>query len=111
MLIVAPHPDDEVLGAGGLVHRLLAASVQMEVLAVTDGEASHPLSAAARALDMAAVRSAEVVTSLGRLGWDQPKVTRLSIPDGHVGQFENRRRQCHPTSPRPGRPLHRPVGP
>ena len=88
-LIVAPHPDDEVLGAGGLVHRLLAASVDVEVVAVTDGEASHPLSAAARAIDFAAVRSAEVVTSLGHLGWDQPKVTRLGIPDGHVGQFED----------------------
>ena len=88
-LIVAPHPDDEVLGAGGLMHRLLAASVQMELLAITDGEASHPLSSAARDIDLAAVRSAEVVTSLGQLGWGQPDVTRLSIPDGHVGQFED----------------------
>ncbi len=88
-LIVAPHPDDEVLGAGGLMHRLLAASVEMEVLAVTDGEASHPRSSAARTIDLAAVRSAEVVTSLGHLGWDQPDVTRLSIPDGHVGRFED----------------------
>ncbi len=88
-LIVAPHPDDEVLGAGGLLHRLLAASVHIDVLAVTDGEASHPLSAAARAIDLAAIRSAEVVRSLSHLGWDQPEVTRLSIPDGHVGQFED----------------------
>jgi len=88
-LIVAPHPDDEVLGAGGLVYRLLAASVRLEVLAVTDGEASHPLSAEARAIDLAAVRSGEVVTSLGHLGWDQPKVTRLGIPDGYVRQFED----------------------
>ena len=56
----------------------------IEVLAVTDGEASHPLSAAARAIDLAAVRTGEVVTSLRHLGWDQPEVTRLGIPDGHV---------------------------
>jgi LmbE family N-acetylglucosaminyl deacetylase len=88
-LVVAPHPDDEVLGAGGLVHRLLAGSVDMEVLAVTDGEASHPLSAVARAIDLAAVRTAEVVTALRHLGWDQPKVSRLCIPDGHVDAFED----------------------
>ncbi len=88
-LIVAPHPDDEVLGAGGLIYRLLAASVHIEVLAVTDGEASHPDSATARAIDLAAVRSDEVVASLRHLGWDRPEVTRLGIPDGRVGQFED----------------------
>jgi LmbE family N-acetylglucosaminyl deacetylase len=87
-LIVAPHPDDEVLGAGGLLQKLLSASMDIEVLAITDGEASHPLSAAARAIDLATVRADEVVTSLRRLGWDQPEVTRLGIPDGHVESFE-----------------------
>ena len=35
-LIVAPHPDDEILGAGGLL-----ALAGGEIVAVTDGEASH----------------------------------------------------------------------
>jgi LmbE family N-acetylglucosaminyl deacetylase len=88
VLIVAPHPDDEVLGAGGLMQRLVSASMDIEILALTDGEASHPLSATARTIDLAAVRASEVLTSLGHLGWDRPEVTRLGIPDGHVGAFE-----------------------
>jgi hypothetical protein len=58
-LLAAPHPDDEVLGAGGLVQRPLAASVDVQGLAVTDGEGSHPRSSAARANDLASLRTAE----------------------------------------------------
>jgi len=88
-LLVAPHPDDEVLGAGGLVQRLLAASVDIQVLAVTDGEGSHPRSPAARAIDLVGLRTVEVVTALGQLGWDRPEVTRLGIPDGRVGEYQD----------------------
>jgi LmbE family N-acetylglucosaminyl deacetylase len=88
-LVVAPHPDDEVLGAGGLVQRLLAASVDVQVLAVTDGEGSHPGSSSARAIDLTGLRAAEVVTAFGHLGWDRPGVTRLGIPDGHVGEYQH----------------------
>ncbi|MST31813.1 hypothetical protein GHK86_03595, partial [Acidimicrobiaceae bacterium USS-CC1] len=38
VLVVAPHPDDEVLGAGGLLQVLRGRGVAIEVCAVTDGE-------------------------------------------------------------------------
>ena len=56
-LVVAPHPDDEVLGAGGLVSRLLDGSIEVNVLAVTDGEGSHPHSSVAQDIDLASMRS------------------------------------------------------
>lgn len=87
-LVVAPHPDDEVLGAGGLVQRLLATSVDIQVLAVSDGEGSHPRPPAVRAVDLAGLRAAEVVTAFGHLGWDRPEVTRLGLPDGHVAEYK-----------------------
>jgi LmbE family N-acetylglucosaminyl deacetylase len=86
VVLVAPHPDDEVLGAGGLIQELVADGIPLHVVAVTDGEASHPRSAVARDLDLPAVRSAEAQSALRRLGWLEPRMTRLGIPDGAVAE-------------------------
>ena len=40
-VIVAAHPDDEVLGAGGLVSMLGLSGARLRLVAVTDGERSH----------------------------------------------------------------------
>ena len=45
VLVVAPHPDDEILAAGGLLVELAARGAEISVLALTDGEASHPRAA------------------------------------------------------------------
>jgi LmbE family N-acetylglucosaminyl deacetylase len=42
LLVVSPHPDDEVLGAGGLIRRWSAQGHRVVVLSVTDGEAAYP---------------------------------------------------------------------
>lgn len=38
VLVIAPHPDDESIGAGGLVQRTIAAGGQVRVVIVTDGD-------------------------------------------------------------------------
>jgi LmbE family N-acetylglucosaminyl deacetylase len=38
MLVVAPHPDDETLGAGGLIQRVLARGGRVRVVALTAGD-------------------------------------------------------------------------
>lgn len=85
LVVVTPHPDDEVLGAGGLIQRALEEGVLVEVVAVTDGESSHPHSDVAATLDLPAMRARETETALRRLGWEKPAVTRLGLPDGRVG--------------------------
>ncbi len=40
-VIVAAHPDDKVLGPGGIIAMLAAAGTRLRVIAVTDGESSH----------------------------------------------------------------------
>ncbi len=39
-VMVAPHPDDEVLAVGGLLALLARAGAEVRVVAVTDGTAS-----------------------------------------------------------------------
>src|SRR5258708_23704499 len=42
LLVVAPHPDDEIMGAGGLIHTWAGMGRSVTVLSVTDGEAALP---------------------------------------------------------------------
>jgi LmbE family N-acetylglucosaminyl deacetylase len=63
---------------------LLSRGVTVEILAVSDGEASHPL-AVAQGLDLRSMRSEEATRAFHRLGWKAPAVTRLGLPDGQIG--------------------------
>ncbi|MFL0576957.1 PIG-L family deacetylase [Brevibacterium luteolum] len=91
LLIVAPHPDDEIAGAGGLFAAALDAGIPVRLAAVTDGEGSHPPEAIDPA-ELAAIRRGETDAALQVLadaaGCPVPPVTRLSIPDGAVAEHE-----------------------
>lgn len=86
VILIAPHPDDEILGAGGLIQAALASDISVHVVAVTDGEASHPHSEVSKSIDFVGVRSRESCVALRRLGWDEPRIARLHLPDGKVAQ-------------------------
>ncbi|WP_250030839.1 PIG-L deacetylase family protein [Paractinoplanes maris] len=81
-LIVAPHPDDEILGVAGLMATLDAA----ELVAVTDGEASHPGSTVHTQGELATIRRAETAEALRRLGLGDAPVHRLAQPDGKIDE-------------------------
>ncbi len=87
-LIVAPHPDDEVLGAGGLVQMLLDAGAAVEVVAVTDGEASHPDSPTMRPEQLVRQRAEEVAAAYHILGLPDGCRHRLGLPDSAVDDQE-----------------------
>lgn len=88
LLVVAPHPDDAVLGVGGLLQQLNRAGWVVEMVAVTDGEASHPRSTRITRDDLVARRSQERNVALDRLGVRPVRVSRLGLPDGCVSQRE-----------------------
>jgi LmbE family N-acetylglucosaminyl deacetylase len=81
-LVVAPHPDDEILGVAGL----LASLGQGDLVAVTDGEASHPGSTVHRPQELAAIRRDETAEALRRLGLGDAAVHRLAQPDGGIDE-------------------------
>jgi LmbE family N-acetylglucosaminyl deacetylase len=81
-LVVAPHPDDEILGVGGL----LALLGDAEVVAVTDGEASHPDSTVYKPAELAEIRCDETRAALDRLGLTGAPVHHLGHPDGGIDQ-------------------------
>ncbi|MEJ8851568.1 PIG-L family deacetylase [Variovorax rhizosphaerae] len=92
-VVVAPHPDDEVLAVGGLLASLATLQREICIVAVTDGTASHPESNQWSALDLARTRPAETRRALQRLGISQEPV-RLGLPDGRLqalrSQLEDR---------------------
>jgi len=80
VVVVTPHPDDEIFGAGGLLQVARDRGVPIEILAVTDGERSHRQPD----FDLRAVRAAETREALGRLGLGHSTRRRLGFPDGMV---------------------------
>ena len=84
-VVIAPHPDDEVLALGGTMQRLADAGWSLRIVAVTDGEGSHPRSRTVSARAMAERRMIERDTALHRLGISGSSVVRLGLHDGSVG--------------------------
>jgi LmbE family N-acetylglucosaminyl deacetylase len=87
VLVLAAHPDDEVLGVGGTMALLAAAGARLRLVAVTDGEASHPGHPDPAAL--AARRAAETAGALRALGAGATDVIRLGFPDTRVAARED----------------------
>jgi len=80
-VVVAPHPDDEVLSVGGLLAQLAACGRPVEVIAVTNGTASHLGSTEWPVERLARARPRESLKALQCLGLAIEPV-RLGLPDG-----------------------------
>ncbi len=80
VLIVAPHPDDETLAAGGLIAHLSAHHVEVLVAAVTDGENAY----GPGNQGLAATRVEEQTLALEELGVDRKNIFRFGICDSDV---------------------------
>ena len=85
-VIVAAHPDDEVLGAGGTMAVLAARGARLRLIAVTDGEASHP---GADPQAIARTRITESAQALWLLGVRNIEVIRLRLPDTGLAACED----------------------
>ncbi len=82
LLVIAPHPDDETIGAYGLMTRLRRRGVTVWVMVVTDGGASHPSSPAWPRARLVRERQRETRRAVRRIGIAAAAVTFLGLPDG-----------------------------
>ena len=90
LLVIAPHPDDEVLGAGGLMQRVHATGGAVRVVYLTDGdgypegvrESDHVQTPTAKDyLGYGKQRRREARAALVRLGLADAFQTFLGFPD------------------------------
>ncbi len=89
LVVLAAHPDDEVLGAAGLVRRAAAQGIEVRVLTATAGEASHPGSPTVTPDELARRRRDEAAAALAELT-DPAVVPRiLGLADGGVAGHED----------------------
>ena len=83
--VIAPHPDDETLGCGGLIAQATDRGRRVVVLLMTDGEASHPDSKTHPASRLAAVRRDEARAAIRTLAGSAASLESFGAPDGRFG--------------------------
>lgn len=89
-VVLAPHPDDESLGCGGLIASCVAAGRPPLVVVLTDGAGSHPHSPAYPADRLRAVRAEELLAAVGLLGLEPERVVMLGEPDTALADGSDR---------------------
>lgn len=92
VLIIAPHPDDEVIGCAGVIQRTLAAKKRVTVVILTNGD-GYPALAAVVAkkqreeltpedfVKAGALRQSHSVAAMRRLGLPKEDLIFLGYPD------------------------------
>lgn len=87
LLVVSAHPDDETLGAAGLIARLHAAGATVRVLVASDGEASHPRSPTTTPAALGRRRRHEMTRATAHLA-SPARIEWLGLPDGQLARHE-----------------------
>jgi LmbE family N-acetylglucosaminyl deacetylase len=85
-VVLSPHPDDETLGAGGLMAAACAAGQRAEVVVITDGSGSHPRSLRYPRQRLIDLRRREVEHAATLLGLPAGHITHLGLPDTRAPQ-------------------------
>lgn len=85
VVIVAPHPDDEVIGCGGLIRRLIEKGTTPYVIVMTGGGASHKTCCQTPEEVIITERRKLTHKALGILGLPEDHIIELDFTDGSIG--------------------------
>jgi len=96
VLVFAPHPDDETLAVGGLIHRLAKGGVPVRVVFITNGDGyphavmeelgkAHPTGSDYVAFGT--LRQREAIAAVRKLGLGGGSVRFLGFPDGGLAEL------------------------
>ncbi|CAN5162093.1 hypothetical protein BH09ACT10_BH09ACT10_10980 [soil metagenome] len=83
LVVAVAHPDDETLGAGGLIATAHARGIPVTVVVASDGDASHPESPTTTPRQLARLRRLEVTQAVGCLA-ASAQLHFLGMPDGEL---------------------------
>jgi LmbE family N-acetylglucosaminyl deacetylase len=83
-VVIAPHPDDESLGCGGLIVDACRQGVGAKVVIVSDGAGSHPNSKAYPSERLTTLREVEARQAGAELGLRPEAMVFLRLPDRFV---------------------------
>jgi len=84
LVVVAPHPDDESLGCGGLIAEACARGTPTRLVVVSDGAGSHPGSRRYPPPRLRALREEETRAAAAELGLPASSIRFLGLPDRFV---------------------------
>ena len=102
LVVVAPHPDDELLCCALLMQAHVRRGGSVHVVAVTDGEASHAGAPGWSPDRLRRVRQHERMQGLLGLQLPPPQMSFLRLPDGAVAAAEDDLRTALQGLLRPG---------
>ncbi|MEU7335649.1 MULTISPECIES: PIG-L family deacetylase [unclassified Streptomyces] len=88
VVVVAAHPDDEVLGFGGCIAALVDAGATVQTVCLSDGEASHAASQPYAQATLARRRRSELAGALAELG-ELPTPLHAALPDTALDEYED----------------------
>ena len=91
VMVIAPHPDDESLGLGGLLQTIKAAGASVKIIYLTNGESNEvsalfyekrPLVLRSDFLKSGLVRKNEALSAMASIGISAKDLIFLGYPDG-----------------------------
>lgn len=88
VLIISPHPDDEVFGCGGLMQSLVQAGKQVDIIIMSKGEAVHRPCCPNEEKNIVQARTALTDAANGVLGISPNHIHRLDFPDGRFSSVK-----------------------